>query len=372
MPVNTSNDYITTEELNALAEVAYSPAVFKSGEVQELDRIGYPTFDYAMSQRPTGEGQSILGGYRFEVAGNRNQRHQWIHGTKKLKFEQHFTPFHLDFYLGKGHFGDQMAIDFVERAGIPVKYSSEIREGGVSRERQGVIFNVLHRNKKDIDNAVKLDLARRFWTANTDEPDCFYGIDYILPCTSNSAGDVGGVSRSLDLMRHNLITGVTVDNVEVAFAQMERFVQDGNGGNGSMVDWIVCGDNWFDMLVNLYKGTSALRGKFDINVGYDAAQKLAGKFRIGLPTDAFVGPNGVLMTREPLFRKLDGWENPAVKWADRCYWMNFSHLFLMSEKHIEMVNHGMPYDQLVNYGSAFSSLCVANRAPRAQGVLVKN
>lgn len=371
MPVNSSNDYITTEELNAISEVALSPAYFQDGEVQELDRIGYPTFDYATSQAPKGEQQSVQGGYRFEIAGNRNQRHQWIHGTKKLKFAQAFTPFHTDFYLGKGHFGDQMAIDAVERAGIPVKYSSDIREGGVSRERQGVIFNILKRNQKDIDNAVKLDLARRFWTANTDEPDCFYGMDYLFPCTSNSSGNFGTVARSLDLMRHNLITGVTGDTVELSFAQMERLVEDGNGGNGSMVDWICCGDNWFDMLVSLYKGTSTLRGKFDIQLGYDQAAKLAGKFRIGLPTDAFVGPNGVLMVREPIFRKLDAWENPAVLWSNRCYWLNFSHLFLLTEKHNEMVNHGMPYDQLVNYMSVFNSLCLAGRAPRSCGVLTK-
>lgn len=371
MPVNTSNDYITTEELNAIAEVALAPAYFDNGNVQELDRIGYPTFDYAMSQAPKSEQQSILGGYRFEVAGNRNQRHQWYHGTKKLKFFQNFTPFHVDFYLGKAHFGDQMAIDAIERAGIPVKLSSDFREGGVPKARQEVIFNILQRNKRDIDNAIKLDLARRFWTANTDEPDCFYGMDYLFPTTSNSSGFFGSVSRTLDLMRHNLITGVTADNVEQTFATAERLVEDGNGGNGSMVDWICCGDNWFDMLVNLYKGTTSLRGKFDIMVGYDQAAKLAGKFRIGLPSDAFVGPNGVLMTREPIFRKLDQWENPAVKWADRCYWLNFSHLFLLTERHNETVNHGMPYDQLVNYSSVFNSLCLAGRAPRSSCVLTR-
>ncbi len=370
MPVNTATDYITTEELAALAEVAYAPKVMNNGEVQELDRIGYPTFDYAMSKRPEEEVHSILAAYRFEVANNRNQRHQWVHGSKRLKFEQHFTPFHMDFGLGKGHFGDQMTVDFVERAGIPVKNTGEgIREGAIDRNKQNTIFNVLTRNKKDIDNAVKLDLARRFWTANTDESDCFLGMDSLFPSTTNSTGDIGGQSRSMPQLRHNLITGVTIDTIEEAFAKMEIYVSDGNGGNGSMTDWICCGDDVFLMLVRLYKGTSSLRGKFDINVGYEKAAKLAEKFRIGLGTDAFVGPNGVVIVREPMFRKLDGWENAVIPWSKRCYWLNFSHLYLLLEKHNETVNHGMPYDQLVNYASVFNSLCIGTRAPMAQGII---
>lgn len=367
MPLNTANDYITTEELNAVLEATRGLKIFGDGEPKPLDRIGFPSFDMAMEARPKGEVQSIQGGFQFQVKGNRNQRHRWLHGAKKLGFQYHATPFNFKFYIGKGQFGNMTLIDYLERAGIHVRYGTELRPGGVPSDKQQVIFNVLKVEKDDIEYAAKLDLARRFYTANTDEADCFYGVEVLYPSTSNTTGNFGNVSRTNPLARHQLITGVTADNVNTAFMRMERLIQDAGG----MTKCIVAGDNWFDMLAGLYQGTTTLRGKYDIQVGYDQAKAYAGKFRISLPHDAFVGPNGVLITRDPLFRKLDAWENPAIPYADRCYWWDWSSFYLMLEKHNEYVNHGMPYDQLVNYSSTFNSLCLAGDNPGAQGVMIK-
>jgi hypothetical protein len=368
MPIGTNNDYITTEELNAVLEASRGLKIWGEGEPKPLDRIGFTTFDMAMNAAPKSQVQSIQGGFQFEVKGNRNQRHHWFHGSKKLKFEYHATPFNFKFYVGKGQMGNMTLIDYLERAGIKVKYGTELREGGVPSDKQQVIFNVLKVEKDDIEYAAKMDLARRWFTANTDEADCFYGVETLFPATTNTTGNFGNVARANPLARHQLVTGVTGDNVNLAFAQMERLITDAGG----QTKCIVVGDNWFDMLMGLYQGTTTLRGKFDINVGYEQAKEFGSKFRISLPHDSFVGPNGVLVTREPLFRKLDAWENPAVLYANRAYWFDFSSFFTILEKHNEYVNHGMPYDQLVNYSSVFNSLCLASDNPGAQGVMIKN
>lgn len=368
MPLNSTNDYITTEELNAVIEASRGLKIFGDGDPKPLDRIGFASFDMAMANAPKGELQSIQGGFQFEVKGNRNQRHRWIHGAKKLGFQFHATPFNFKFYVGKGQFGNMTLIDYLERAGIKVRYGTELREGGVPSDKQQVIFNVLKVEKDDIEYAAKLDLARRYWTANTDEPDCFYGVETLLPSTSNSSGDQGGVPRSNPLARHQLITGVTGDNVNTAFAQMERYITDAGGVTKAMF----AGDEWFDLLMNLYQGTTTQNGKYQIQVGYDQAREYASKFRVSLPHDAFVGPNGELIMREPLFRKMDTWENPAVPYAKRLYWFDYSSFYLIPEKHNEYVNHGMPYDQLVNYSSIFNSMCLATDNPGSQGLMIKS
>lgn len=367
MPLNSTNDYITTEELNAVLEATRGLKIWDDGTPKPLDRINCVGFDMAMNAAPKGHVQSIQGGFQFEVKGNRNQRHRWFHGAKKLKFEFHATPFNFKFYVGKGQMGNMTLIDYLERAGIHVKYGTELRPGGVPDDKQQVIFNVLKNEKDDIEYAAKLDLARRWYTANTDEADCFLGHESLFPRTTNTTGNFGSVSRTNPLARHQLITGVTGDNVNTAFAQMERLIGDAGGSTSA----IVCGDNWFDMLMSLYQGTTTLRGKFDINVGYEQAKEFGQKFRISLPHDAFVGPNGVLITREPLFRKLDAWENPAVSYANTCLWWDHRSFYTILEKHNEYVNHGMPYDQLVNYSSVFNSLCLASDNPGAQGVMIK-
>lgn len=377
MALNATNDYITTEELNALAEVALSPRYMDDGTAQTLDAIDYPTMQILRRKKPGGEMQSVLGGYRYEVKGNRQQRINWWEGAQKLKFETHFTPFHLDYFLGKGHFGSYEVIDVIERAGIKVKYDEEFREGGVPRERSTVVLNILKENRKDIEAAIELDMARRIWEANTDAPNCFSGIDSLLPVTSNSTGTIGGVSRSLPILRHQLITQVTGDTVAVAFGQMERLCQDGNGGNGSYPDLLPCGDNWFDMLTDLLFGTTVRMGKYDWQFHGDRgaatakASEFSERFRIGLPSDAFVGPGNALIYREPIFRKLDLWDAPATYWANRMYFLNTSHLMLLTEKDDEHINHGMPYDQRVVYTSTHMAHAIGLRAPASCGVMVK-
>lgn len=367
MSVVTTNDYITTEELNAVIEATRGLKIWDGGEVKGLDRIKFATFDRAFAKASKDSVHSIQGGYRFMVKGNRNQRIHWYHGSKKLKYSFGATPFHFDYYVGKGQLGNQQLIDYLERAGIKVVLSKELRQGGVPEDKQQVIFNVLKEERDDIEYARKLDLARRFWTGNTDAPDCFSGYDALFPATTNISGSQGGVSRTNYLARHQLITNVTANNVNLAFAQAERAVQDAGGHT----DWIVCGDNWFDMLLGLYQGTTTQAGKYQIEVGYEKAREYSSKFRVALPDDSFIGPNGTLIMREPLFRKLDGWGNDAVKWADRLYGIDFSSFFLLPERWDEFVNFGMPYDQLVNYSSTFDSLCLGTNNPGAQFVMVK-
>jgi hypothetical protein len=370
MGVTAVNEFITTEELQALAEIALAPKIMEG--ITPLDQITYPTFDALMAKSPKGEIQSVQGAYRFEVKGTRPQRVNYYDGAQKLKFEGHFTPFHLDFDVGKGHFGDLLVIDVVERAGIKVNYSQELRQGGVSREKQNVVLDILRTNKDDIDRAIKLDTARRALTANFDSPKCFSGLDALLPVTSNSSGTIGKVSRALPILRHQLITGVTGDTVQVAFGQMERLLEDGSAGEGD-ANLIVCGDNWFDLLVDLYGGTTTRPGRtrIEINSAQAKDRALADKFQVGFPMDSFVGPNGQLIVRDPLFRKLDGWENPAVLWANRMYFLNLNHLMFVTEKHNEMINHGMPYDQRVNYSSTHNAGALCLKAPASCGVMIK-
>jgi hypothetical protein len=364
MPVNTTNDYITSSELDMVIEASRGLKIFGDGTPKALDRIKSAGFEMAAAAAPKSTVKSIQGGFEFKVKGNRNQRHRWYHGSKKLKFEHHATPFNFKFYVGKGQFGNMTLNDALERAGIFVKLSTEIREGAVPHDMQTVIFNVLKEERDDIEYAAKFDLARRFWTANTDETDCFFGMETLYPSTGNTAGNFGGVSRTNPLARHQLITGVTGDNVRTALEQMERLIGDAGGETKAYI----AGDNWFDMLSLLFQGSTTLAGKMEIQVPYGSGNEK--KITVGLGKDSFVGPNGILITRDQMFRKLDALENPAVLYANRLYALDFDSLFVLPERHNEFVNHGMPYDQMVNYSSLFNSLCIAGNNPAAQGLLL--
>jgi hypothetical protein len=336
MPLST--EYITADELAELNEAVLAPADGSKGAIVHLDNPKTPGLNMLMAKSEGGFGnaETLLGGARFMCQGARDQRIEWWDGAQKLSFHGSFEPFHLDYYLGKGHFGNLEVLDVLERAGIKVAYGAN-PNGRTKKSTGRVVYNIL---------------------------------DSLFPASTNSTGTVGGKSRAGNpLLRHQLVTGVTASNAMASFTAVERASEDSVGQDGSGFDAWFVGDNFYDMLTDMWFGAS---GKLDFQMASDRMQKYADKIKIGVPLDAFVGPGNRVFLRDPTWARIDRAQAPSVKWGDKAVGINFRHFGLLSEKHLESIQHQMPYDQRVMFSSLHGAYLEWTDMPGAQAVLVKS
>lgn len=370
-----TNDYITTAEVAYLAAGVLAPTIRDKGEVKLLEQFDTVFLNMARAKASGGRNSTEQlggGGIRYYVDPPRNQRIEWWDGTQKLTFQGDVGTIPLDFYLGKGHLGDMVPLELLERFGFKLRYDETIREGAVPAKAAEVVVNYIKANAKKKLVAWNLDLAIRMMTSNTDAAKCFLGFMDLFPNTTNSTGTIGGKSRAGNpLLRHQLMTGVTADTVEVAFTQMERVISDASAMDGTKTGLIIMGDNFFDMVHDLYKGTTTRAGKYNIQVMYDQAAKMSQQFKLGLPSDAFVGPGGAVCTRDPVWRQIDQRVNLTKALGDSCLWTNFEHFEMVSEKDMEDVKHPIPYDQVVAFQSLFGSYLLGSDKPGTIGWMTK-
>ena len=368
-----TNDYLTSEEVLFLAEQNLGQNTMRSGGTPTLlESYATPTLDMALKAAEEGTSfQTQNGGVEYEVQGLRNQRIEWWDGTQRLTFQGHLDAFNLRYTIGKGHLGDMVVLDVVERTGVSVRYGEGIREKSqIPRGQAMRVANYFQKEKTRILNAYKLDLAIRLWTENSDAAKAFTGIDGLFPATTNSTGDIGQKSRTNFLLRHQLITGVTASNVDLAVTRMERALEDAAGNDGTGTSVIIVGDDFFDMLVDSYKGSG---NRAQLQVASERAAKWADKMRVGLSKDAFVGDNGKVFTRDQSWNKIDSlYPGLTVPFAKRMAFINFGHLEFLSEKHLENIVHPMPYDQRVQFTSWHGAYVLGTDKPRTFGWLVKS
>src|SRR5512137_2033719 len=120
-----SNEYVTSAELNELSEAVLSDLIKNKGAPTTLDNVDTPDINLALSKGAGGNAraeQTTNGGIRYQVRGRRRQRIEWFDGTQKLvNFKQSNPDFHLTFKLGKGHSGDLVPYEILERMGYKVK-----------------------------------------------------------------------------------------------------------------------------------------------------------------------------------------------------------------------------------------------------------
>lgn len=358
---------LTTEEIDFLSVAVLSPKIVDDGAVTPLDRIDSPTYNYLM-RKAKKTGDPVKGGFRFNIKSNRGQKITWWDGADILPFATKQTLGKMEYYVGKGHLGDEMLYDLVERAGIRVDYTKGLREGAAPRASIEAVVNVIKENSEDIRYNWQAELRKHVWSANTTQAKCFTGIDGLFPVTGNTTGLIGTKPRSNSLFRHQLITGVTGATVMTSFFQMIR--RCNRRSNGSKVDWIACGDTFYDMLVDLFQGSDTVAGKFDYRSARDYAMKMGEKLNIALPQDCFAYED-TLIVNEPVFEELDVDENPATPWGKRCYFLNSKHCGLIPVMNEVVVPHGMPYNQRLQRTSYHGELTEWCNLPNSIGVMAR-
>jgi len=367
-----TNEYITPEGLDFLALNATSLRR-TSEKALRLDDRSTPLANW-MHQNHRAL-PSVNGGYRMEVKGNRDQREEAWDGADRLTFQNHITPFSLEYYVGKTHFGNTEQYDFIERnLGVPVKYGSAPGDRG-SKKAAEVVLNYLDECYDDIKEQRRRDRARRLISSNSDSPKHYSGLDALLPADTNSTGTIGGADRSNKLLQHILVPGVSPANYHLTFSKVNRELN--RYAAGSRMRFNVAGDNFYDMLVSIHQPNangvyngSALPVGWNIDMQRDKAQAWAAEFRIGLPMEAFMDAGGNIITNDQVLNDLDEMYNPSIKFADRMYCLS-EHTRLYVEKDGEYYNHGMARDQVVCHESWFSTLALTVKAPRSNAVLIR-
>lgn len=363
MPVDSTS--LTQEEIDFLAQATLSRRIANRGDVDALDRVQSGTFKYAVS-RAKSFGPPVQGGFRFYVKGNRNQRIQWWQGADLLTFDNQQTLSDMVFDVGKGHMGYEIIYDTIERNGIRVDYNKGIREGQSDRSVLERVVNIIEQTMDDVEYAWENDLRKRFMTDNADEPKAFTGRAGLIDATTNTTGSIGRRSRTNRLFQHQLITGVTADNIGPAFFRMIRAANRRAGG--TKIDWISCGDAVYNTLVQLFMGTGTSAGKFDYRSARDMAMKKGEKYNIGLPQDCFAYED-TLIVNDPVYELLDI-DYPTANWSKRMDFWNFSHFGILPVISDVTVPHAMPYNQRLMRTSVHGEWTVWCNAPSTQGVMV--
>jgi hypothetical protein len=356
---------LTQEEIDFLAVAALAPHVANRDDVTALDRITSPSYAYLLKKAKKA-GNPVLGGFRFMVKGTRGQKITWWDGADILPFQTKQTVSKMDYFVGKGHLGDELLYDLIERNGIRVDYNKGIREGAHDADVIEKVVNIIKENSEDIRYNWIQELRKNVWLDNANLPKCFTGVDGLFPVTSNSTGVIGGRSRSASIFRHQLITGVTVDTVANSFFSMIR--RANRRANGSQVDWIACGDTFYDLLVSLFLGTSTVAGKFDYRAAREWAQKNGEKYGISLPQDCFMYGD-IMIVNEPVFEEIDAENSFATPFGKRCYFLNTDHFGVMPVMEDVVVPHGMPYNQRLQRTSYHGELTEWCDLPNSCGVM---
>ncbi len=364
MPLTTAA--MTQEEIDFLAVATLSPKIVDDGHVTPLDRINSPTQAFLMKNAKK-TGNPVQGGFRFNVKGNRGQKITWWDGADILPFESKQTLNKMEFFVGKGHLGDELLYDLIERTGIRVDYKKGINEGAHDAETLERVVNIIKENADDIRYNWTQEVRKHIWLDNAAFPKAFSGVDSLFPASTNSTGSIGGRSRTNKLFRHQLMTGVTVDTFMLAFFQMIR--RCNRRANGSKINWVACGDTFYDMMVNAFVGTSTVAGKFDFRAAQDRAMKQGEKYSISLPQDCFMYGDLVIVN-EPVFEEIDDENNPATPFGKRCYFFNTDHFGLIPVLSDVVVPHGMPYNQRLQRTSYHGEMTEWCNLPQSQGVMV--
>lgn len=365
MPID--NTGMTVGEIDLIAMATQSRKITNRNSPVPMDRIQPGVFQYALS-RAKKFGSPMQGGYRFLVKGNRGQKLQWWQGADILTFENRQNLSDMVFDIGMGHMGWELIYDTIKRAGIPVSYTSDIREGGVSPKAYEVACNIVESTFDDIEYDIMLDMSKRFLTSNSDAAKCFTGRHGLIDPTTNSTGTIGKRSRTSRPFQHQLITGVTADTIMKSFFTM---IQRANRrAGGTKIDYISCGDTAFGLLVDLFQGNSTTAGKFDYRAAREYAQKKGEKFNIAMPQNCFAYED-TLIVNDPIYQEL------ALEYPANAYdfgkvidFWNFSHFGIMPVVPEADITHPLPYNQRVARGSKHVEYVEWCDLPSSQGVML--
>lgn len=371
--MSVDNTSLTQEEIDFLAQATLSRRIGKRGDVTAMDRVESGTLKYALS-RAKNFGPPVQGGFRFYVKGNRNQQIQWWQGADILTFENQQTLSDMVFDVGKGHMGYELLYDTIERNGIRIDYNKGIREGQSEKSVLERVVNIIEQTMDDVEYAWMNDLRKRFMTSNADQPRCFTGREGLIDPTTNTTGSIGKRPRSNRLFQHQLITNVNKDLIGLAVYKLTRAANRRAGG--TEIDYVSCGDNVYNVLVDMFLGNTADKatgipnwGKADFRMAHDKAMKKGEKYNISLPQNCFEY-QGMLITNDPVYELLDA-DYPAasVKYGNRIDFWNFSHFGIIPVISEMNVPHPLPYNQRLMRTSVHGEWTTWCDLPSSQGVI---
>jgi hypothetical protein len=193
------------------------------------------------------------------------------------------------------------------------------------------------------------------------------GVDGLFPVTGNTTGSIGGRSRSNERFRHYLKTGVTKDTVMLEFYRMIRSQRRRSGGKKASI--IAAGDTFYDLLVDLFSGTSTVAGKFDYGRARDLALKMGEKYNMAIPQDAFCYEE-TLIVNEGLFEEMDTIDTgAAIPWTKRCYSFITENFGVVPVMDRDIVKHAMPYNQRLERASLHGEYVAWCNLPNGQAVM---
>jgi hypothetical protein len=337
-----------------------------------LERFKIPSYDKFIGSRQTDI--ALRGEYKVQVKGNRGGALQAYSGLDLLtNFGNYATSFDLTYGVGNIHLGDSISVQELEEAGVPVDLTRGTSEGRMPVRLDSAAKlaskNFAKQKQEDLEWNWRVELAYGMWSANANDSKMFPGLDGLIPVTTNSTGTIGGKSRSNPLLRHQLITGVTIDTLELNLTRLVRQCNDVTGDAGGYTNYCPTGDDVFDMLADLYLGTSTRAGKIDRQMASDRAKEMAAKWGIGIPDDSWYLPTVGMIIREPLFKRLQEREAPATSWTKRLYALNTSVMDFYGPRHAEYIYHPMPHNQRVLRTSLEGRYGWVIKKPNSLGVL---
>lgn len=357
---------ITTSEVDAmLTATASSRLINGKNKVAHLGNVKTPTLNM---MRAAGKANAtpVRGAYKAHMAAPRGGRLQSVSGRDIHTFQSKDTLFDISYSVGRVHLGDEWVHQQLEEAGIQIDYSQAYETVDVSKagwwtkgsDAFEVLVNLANVKLDALELNYVQELNKAFWRSNIGDPKLWAGIDGLLTRSSNTTGPVGDKQRTNPLLRHQLKSSVNAVDLENALSQLRRACNK-RTNDGTMVNFNVCGENVYDIVVSkLFSGSAAVstpRLQRTYDQARSEAQAMSQKLGVGFPDDAiYVTGVGLLMI-EPAFEDLDKEDAPAVLWQNSlCMW-NLDHITFKPTKGKDGAKriHATPYNQLVTRISCY-------------------
>ncbi len=350
-----------------------SSIVNKGDEVILLEATNTPTFNYY--KKNIRDGLPTRGEYKAIVSGKRNGQLQVYSGRDLLAFTGYDTSFELTYGLGADHLGDECTAQQFEESGVSIAWEESTSKGQqpsrIDPKAKAAAVNFAKKRYAEFAENYHQENNFLFWQSNAVlGPKSWPGIDSMCSATSNSSGVVGGKSQGNPLLRHQLITGVTIDTLELNVTRMMLLLKDAGQSAGAVKYICGCGNDVFLMLADLYLGTSLRAGKIDRMMASERAAAMGEKWGIGLDDDSFVIPGVGMIVREQSFAQIDIREPSApVAWRKKMFFLPTKSLYLAGPRHATMIAHPMPHNQEVLKMSLKGKKCLVNERPNLLGLI---
>lgn len=345
----TDRSSITAAEIGQiLTATASTKRMQGRTRVLAVDRQSTPTLNMFRKLKGA-KSRPVQGGFKTTVKSERGGTLQFYSGRDKLTFDSYETLFDLEFFMGSCHMGDEWVHQIFKEAGIPVVPENAGKLPSLKDETWEIVIDLASEKVEDLENNYVQSLNKAFWRSNATDPKAFTGMDGLLPITSNSTGSIGGKSRSNPILRHQLLTGLTIDNLELSISQLVRAANKKNAMDDSRATYAVAGEALYDKLKDLYLGTSTRTGKVTRQWMDDGLAKMNKRIGVGMPDETLYIPGLGALCLETVFEDLDSLDAPAIAWSKRMYGFNMEHIGFRSDKSLDgfLRVNPTPDDQMV-------------------------